>query len=63
MQAFIAATGVDVFPNINDDDRSIWARYGVGYQPAFVFISSAGEQSSFGAMNEQSINEKIAQLF
>ncbi len=64
MQSFVAATGVkDVFPNVNDENGDIWARYGIGYQPAFVFLGANGVQETFGSLGEQDITDRISSLF
>ena len=63
MQNFVSARGVDGFPQINDGAGTLWARYGVSYQPAFVFISADGTQTTFGALGQQAIADRIAELF
>ena len=64
MQSFVAATGVkDVFPNINDEEGDIWARYGIGYQPAFVFLGANGETGTFGSLGETDIQNRIDSIF
>ena len=63
MTAFIGGTGVGVFPNINDADLQIWARYGIGYQPAFVFIDADGASETFASLNESDIQGHIDRLF
>lgn len=62
MLAFIGATDVDGFPNINDADRSVWASYGIGYQPSFVFIDDSGEMTTFGSLSESAIQDRIDEL-
>ena len=63
MEQFISLTGVDGFPNINDESSEIWARYGVTYQPTFVFIAADGSTERFGSLGQASIQEAIDDLF
>ena len=63
MEQFLFRTGVEGFPNISDPDGDIWARYGVTYQPTFVFIAADGSTERFGAMGQARIQEAIDDLF
>ena len=63
MEQFISRTGVDGFPNINDESSEIWARYGVTYQPSFVFIAADGSTERFGSLGQASIQQAIDDLF
>lgn len=63
MADFVGITGVGIFPNIDDQDGAIWARYGIGYQPAFVFISAEGEQERFASLGLEDIQRNIDELF
>lgn len=63
MSAFVAGTGVDVFPNIMDEDAVIWREYGVGSQPAFVLKRADGSFEKFGSLGEDALQEKIDQTF
>ncbi len=47
MQVFVAETGTGGFRHLVDDDGSLWRRFGVIAQPAFVFVSSTGTTDSF----------------
>jgi hypothetical protein len=62
MQEFVDRTGVGVFLNINDEDGAIWARYGIGYQPAFVFIDDSGATSTFAALSAGDLQVQIDAL-
>jgi hypothetical protein len=42
MQAFVDEYGLD-FPQAVTEDGSLWAGFGVAYQPAWVFVDDAGE--------------------
>ena len=42
MEGFVEGFGVGQFPHVVDRDGSLWARFGVPYQPAWVFVDSKG---------------------
>jgi hypothetical protein len=63
MLGFVGATGVDVFPNINDEEGQIWARYGIGYQPAFVLIRADGMSETYASLAESELQGHIDRLF
>lgn len=42
-RAFVAEHGLEDMLHLVDDDGSLWAHYGVSYQPAWVFIDDGGE--------------------
>lgn len=41
-EAFVARHDLEAVPHAIDEDGSLWAKYGVGYQPAWVFIAEDG---------------------
>lgn len=43
MAGFVDGFGLGSFPHLADPEAKIWARFGVPYQPAWVFVSSTGE--------------------
>lgn len=54
MQAFIDEYGLDSFPHLNDVDERLFARFGVPFQPAWVFIGSEGNAARvLGSVPEQ----------
>lgn len=59
MQEFIDRTGVGIFPNINDESGAVWASYGIGYQPAFVFIDDSGQTSTFASLSSSDLQAQI----
>lgn len=63
MEQFIDRTGVEGFPNVNDESGDVWARYGVTYQPTFVFIAADGSTERFGALGQERIQQTIDDLF
>jgi len=42
MQAFVDEFGLG-FPQAVTEDGSLWARFDVAYQPAWVFVDDSGE--------------------
>ncbi|MET0800758.1 MAG: hypothetical protein ABWZ53_06280 [Actinomycetota bacterium] len=42
MQAFVDEFGL-TFPQAVTEDGSLWSRFGVAYQPAWVFVDDSGE--------------------
>jgi thiol-disulfide isomerase/thioredoxin len=65
MSGFVAKYGLG-FPNINDADGSIWARYNVPWQPAYVFYRSDGSSSFVNnptaAMPEAELADRVSAL-
>ncbi len=41
MQSFVDEFGLS-FPQAVTEDGSLWARFGVAYQPAWVFVDDSG---------------------
>ena len=63
MQAFVDDLGVDGFPHLTDLELEIWTRYGVGSQPAFVFISDDGSvETVLGALGEDRLASMVEDL-
>jgi thiol-disulfide isomerase/thioredoxin len=60
MVAFTAETGVTGFPHLADLDSSIWAHFGVPYQPAYVFVAASGEATL--SVGSRSVSELEAEL-
>jgi thiol:disulfide interchange protein len=54
------------FTNLNDSDGSIWARYNVPWQPAYVFYrpdgSSTFVNNPTSAMSQQELSDHVAAL-
>jgi thioredoxin-related protein len=56
MQDFIDEFGLDSFPHVNDVDERLFARFGVPFQPAWVFIDSQGNAARvLGSVPEQDL--------
>lgn len=65
MANFVEEFDVGGLPHAADPDGALWERFGVPYQPAWVFIDSEGNAVRvFGALPEQdlvSILEDLSQ--
>jgi thiol-disulfide isomerase/thioredoxin len=65
MQGFVSKYNLN-FTNLNDADGSIWARYGVPWQPAYVFYRADGTSTfvnnPFSAMPEQELSDRVHAL-
>jgi thiol-disulfide isomerase/thioredoxin len=65
MQAFVSKYNLG-FTNLNDADGSIWARYNVPWQPAYVFYrpdgSSTFVNNPTSAMPQQELADRVAAL-
>ncbi|MEE6139353.1 protein disulfide oxidoreductase [Mycobacterium sp. 050128] len=64
-QAFVSKYGLN-FTNLNDADGSIWARYNVPWQPAYVFYRADGSSTFVNnptsAMPQQELAGRVAAL-
>lgn len=65
MQAFVSKYNLN-FTNLNDADGSIWARYNVPWQPAYVFYRADGSSTFVNnptsAMPLQEMSDRVAAL-
>jgi peroxiredoxin len=65
MQDFVAKYHLN-FTNLNDADGSIWARFGVPWQPAYVFERSDGTSTFVNnptsAMSQPELSDRVAAL-
>jgi thiol-disulfide isomerase/thioredoxin len=65
MQSFVSKYGLN-FTNLNDADGSIWARYNVPWQPAWVFYRADGSSTFVNnptaSMSQQEIADRVAAL-
>lgn len=43
MRAFVETYDLQGMVQVVDDDGAIWRRYGIAYQPAWVFIGPEGD--------------------
>jgi hypothetical protein len=62
MQGFVDEFSIG-FPQAVSEDGSLWARFGVPYQPAWVFVNDDGRaQVIQGAIPEQDLTRILDQL-
>ena len=65
MQVFVSKYNLN-FTNLNDADGSIWARFNVPWQPAYVFITSNGSSTFVNnptsAMSQQELSDRVRAL-
>ena len=62
MQGFIDTFSIE-FPQAVSEDGSLWARFGVPYQPAWIFVNDDGRsQVVQGAISEQDLSGILDQL-
>jgi thiol-disulfide isomerase/thioredoxin len=64
-QAFVSKYNLN-FTNLNDADGSLWARYNVPWQPAYVFYRADGSSTFVNnptsAMSAQELSGRVAAL-
>ena len=65
MQGFVSKYNLN-FTNLNDADGSIWARFNVPWQPAYVFYRADGSSTFVNnptsAMPQQELQERVSAL-
>lgn len=65
LQAFVSKYGLN-FTNLNDADGSIWAKFNVPWQPAYVFLrpdgSSTFVNNPTSAMSQQELTDRVRAL-
>ena len=65
LQSFVSKYGLN-FTNINDADGSIWAKFNVPWQPAYVFLrpdgSSTFVNNPTSAMSQQELSGRVRAL-
>ncbi|MCH9733925.1 MAG: protein disulfide oxidoreductase [Actinomycetia bacterium] len=65
MQSFVSKYNLN-FTNLNDADGSIWARFNVPWQPAFVFLRPDGASTFVNnptsAMSQSELNDRVSAL-
>jgi thiol-disulfide isomerase/thioredoxin len=65
MSNFVSKYGLN-FTNLNDADGSLWTRYNVPWQPAYVFYRADGSSTfinnPLGAMPQQELADRVAAL-
>lgn len=65
MQGFVSRYNIN-FTNLNDADGSLWARFNVPWQPAYLFVRADGTSTFVNnptsAMSEQELSDRVAAL-
>ncbi len=65
LQGFVSKYGLN-FTNLNDADGSIWAKFNVPWQPAYVFLrpdgSSTFVNNPTSAMSQQELSDRVRAL-
>jgi len=65
MQNFVSKYNLN-FTNLNDADGSIWARFNVPWQPAYVFLRPDGTSTFVNnptsAMSQQELTDRVRAL-
>ncbi len=65
MQAFVSKYNMN-FTNLNDADGSLWARFNVPWQPAYLFYRPDGSSTFVNnptqAMSQQELSDRVAAL-
>lgn len=65
LEGFVSKYGLN-FTNINDADGSIWAKFNVPWQPAYVFLrpdgSSTFVNNPTSAMSQQELGDRVRTL-
>lgn len=65
MQGFIDKYRLG-FTNLDDTDGALWARFGVPWQPAYLFVGADGSSSFVNnptsAMSRQELSDRVAAL-
>ena len=63
MQAFIDRHGVGDFAHLVDADGSLWERFGIVTQPAWVFVNDDGTTETLvGILGEDGLRAEIDAL-
>lgn len=63
MRDFVARHGLEHVPQAVDEDGSLWAKYGVAYQPAWVFIDDDGSvEVRPGALSRDDLEAALDRL-
>lgn len=62
-EAFVARHQLEGMTQVVDDDGSLWAYFGVSYQPAWVFVDDDGTATLIpGALGPERLVEQLDAL-
>ena len=63
MEDFVARHGLEDITHAIDPDGSLWAMYGVSYQPAWALVNQDGEvQVHAGALAGEGLDDALEDL-
>lgn len=63
MLAFVSDTGTGGFRHVVDADGSLWSKFGVVAQPAFVIVDSSGKAKTVsGSLDAEQLRETLTVL-
>ncbi len=63
MHAFVAEHGLEAMVTLVDDDETLWAHYGIRYQPAWVFVAAdGGAEIVAGALFGDGLTTRLDEL-
>ena len=63
MRDFVSRHGLEAVPQAVDTDGSLWERFGVAYQPAWVFIDDGGDvRVHAGPLSEEELKAAVTEL-
>lgn len=63
MQEFVERHGLEDMPQAVDEDGQLWSRFGVAYQPAWVFIDTDGSvEVVAGALAGSGLDDALGEL-
>ncbi|MEV0426258.1 redoxin domain-containing protein [Micromonospora sp. NPDC050495] len=62
MRRFVRDTGITAFPNLADDEGTLWRRFGVTSQEWYVLLDSTGKVVHSGALSQAELRRRVAEL-
>ncbi|MDM4718107.1 redoxin domain-containing protein [Micromonospora sp. WMMA1363] len=62
MRRFAKDTGIEGFPNLADDDGTVWRRFGVTSQEHYVLLDSTGKVVHTGPLSQADLRRRVAEL-
>ncbi|KKK07374.1 redoxin domain-containing protein [Micromonospora sp. HK10] len=62
MRRFARDTGITAFPNLADDEGTLWRRFGVTSQEWYVLLDSTGTVVHSGALSQAELRRRVAEL-
>jgi hypothetical protein len=64
MESFVADTGTDGFPQVIDDDGSLWLQFGAQIRSSFLFVDEDGATSrtDYGELDEAGLTAAVEDL-